>query len=236
LVRAVADVPLLVGAISEAMAAPLSPLDGAPRLGLCRTELWRRAAPDARADVEAVAERLAAAGAEMRDVDLGPAFVGLAEAQATIMAAEAAESFRFERERHRDLLSPALHTWLDEGARTPAERVTAAHTQADRCRAAFPAAISGCDALLTLSAPGEAPAGLDSTGDPAFNRMWTLLHVPCLSLPAATGVSGLPIGVQLIGRVGGDAALLSVAAWAEQSLGLVRAVSARVGGSPPSAR
>jgi amidase len=82
--------------------------------------------------------------------------------------------------------------------------------------------MSGSDALLTLSAPGEAPPGLDSTGDPAFNRIWTLLHVPCASLPAATGASSLPIGVQLIGRAGADAELLSVAAWAEQSLGLVR--------------
>ena len=222
LVRAVADVPLLLAAMTGRPAVPIAPLPRTPRLGLCRTEIWPNAAADARAALEAVAQRLAAVGAEVREVELGPEFAGLAGGQGTIMAAEAAQSLRFEREQHADLLSQALRAWLEQGARTPAEQLDAARAQADRCRAAFPAAMSGCDALLTLSAPGEAPAGLDSTGDPAFNRIWTLLHVPCASLPAATGNSGLPIGVQLIGRAGGDAQLLSVAAWAEQSLGLVR--------------
>jgi Asp-tRNA(Asn)/Glu-tRNA(Gln) amidotransferase A subunit family amidase len=152
------------------------------------------------------------------------------------MGAEAAESFRFELERHADRLSPALRSWLEQGARTTSEQLAAARSQAERCRREFPAAMSGCDGLVTLSAAGEAPAGLDSTGDPAFNRIWTLLHVPCVSLPAATGKSGLPIGVQLIGRMQEDASLLSVAAWAERTLGLVRAMSARVGESPPLAR
>jgi amidase len=183
-----------------------------------------------------VAERLAAAGAEVREVDLGPEFDGLAGAQAAIMGAEGAESFRIERERHADMLSPALRAWLEQGARITPEQLVAARAQAERCRAAFPAAMSGCDALLTLSAPGQAPAGLASTGDPGFNRIWTLLHVPCLSLPAAAGASGLPIGVQLIGRAGEDAALLCVAAWAERSLGMAREMSAQVGGSAPLAR
>jgi amidase len=60
--------------------------------------------------------------------------------------------------------------------------------------------------------------GLDSTGDPRFNRTWTLLGAPCVNLPAGTGEGGLPVGVQLVGRPGDDARLLATAIWAERQL------------------
>ena len=75
------------------------------------------------------------------------------------------------------------------------------------------------DALLVPSAPGEAPARLDMTGDPLFNRTWTLLQLPCVTVPAGRGDAGLPIGVQLVGRFGDDARLLAVAQFAERALG-----------------
>jgi Asp-tRNA(Asn)/Glu-tRNA(Gln) amidotransferase A subunit family amidase len=76
----------------------------------------------------------------------------------------------------------------------------------------------GLDVLLTPSAPGEAPEGLASTGDPVFNRVVTLLGFPAFSLPAGLGPSGLPLGVQLVGAPGGEEALLAVAAWIEARL------------------
>jgi Asp-tRNA(Asn)/Glu-tRNA(Gln) amidotransferase A subunit family amidase len=72
---------------------------------------------------------------------------------------------------------------------------------------------------LTPSAPGEAPVGLDSTGDASFNRGWTMLHVPCVSVPAGMGPGGLPIGVQIVGRIGADARTLAAAAFLEDALG-----------------
>jgi Asp-tRNA(Asn)/Glu-tRNA(Gln) amidotransferase A subunit family amidase len=75
------------------------------------------------------------------------------------------------------------------------------------------------DVLLTPSAPGEAPAGLTSTGDPIFNRVVTLLGLPAISLPAGLGPSGLPLGVQLVGARRAEAALLAAAAWVEPRLG-----------------
>ncbi len=78
---------------------------------------------------------------------------------------------------------------------------------------AFAGATAGLDVLLTPAAPGEAPAGLGWTGDPAFNSLWTALHAPCVTVPAGDRPGGLPLGVQLVGRVGEDAAVLAAAHW-----------------------
>ena len=74
------------------------------------------------------------------------------------------------------------------------------------------------DLLLAPSARGEAPSGLGNTGDPIFNRFWTLLGAPCIALPFNTGPFGLPLSVQLIGPRGRDDQLIAWARWAERQL------------------
>ena len=74
------------------------------------------------------------------------------------------------------------------------------------------------DVLLVPSARGEAPAGLGYTGDPIFNRFWTLLGSPCVALPFNTGPFGLPLSVQLVGPHRGDDQLIAWARWVEQRL------------------
>jgi amidase len=73
--------------------------------------------------------------------------------------------------------------------------------------------------LLTAATPGEAPAGLQSTGDPRLQELWTTLHLPALCLPCGTGPTGLPLSVQLIGRAYADTHLLGAARVAEAALG-----------------
>ena len=75
---------------------------------------------------------------------------------------------------------------------------------------------------MAPAAPGEAPAGLLYTGNPVFSRMWTLLGVPCVTMPAIWGDSGLPTGIQLIGRLGRDAPLMAAALFAERTLAEAR--------------
>ncbi len=89
---------------------------------------------------------------------------------------------------------------------------------AGRCRTALPGLFDDIDILIAPSVRGEAPIGLHATGDPVFNRIWTLLYVPCLNLPAIDGPAGLPVGVQVIGPRGADARTLSLARWVEQVL------------------
>ena len=78
-------------------------------------------------------------------------------------------------------------------------------------RVDFDREFGDADVMLTLSAPGEATMGIASQGMATFNRIWTALHVPCISIPGMTGKNGLPIGMQLVQRRYEDARLLQVA-------------------------
>src|SRR5260221_13670697 len=100
---------------------------------------------------------------------------------------------------------------------TPAAYDEARHYAA-AARAQLAEFFGDFDAMLVPAAPGEAPAAA-TTGDPVFNRPWTLLHLPCVTLPGRRGPVGLPVGVQLVGPPHGDAALLGVALFAEAALG-----------------
>jgi Asp-tRNA(Asn)/Glu-tRNA(Gln) amidotransferase A subunit family amidase len=213
--RALEDLPLLLGALG----LPLdhTPLLRPPRIGVWRTELWGLATPAAKHCVDGAARGLAAAGALVRDVELDVEG-SLAEAQVTVMGVEAAASLSQLRAAHEEALSPKLRKFLEAGSSTPPARYQAALALAEAGRRSVAHAFLGVDVLLTPSATGEAPVGLESTGDPAFNRIPTLLGLPCLNVPGAVGPEGLPVGLQLVGASGGDAALLAVAAWVTSHL------------------
>jgi Asp-tRNA(Asn)/Glu-tRNA(Gln) amidotransferase A subunit family amidase len=91
------------------------------------------------------------------------------------------------------------------------ERYDAAQTLARNCRRTLADVFVECDILLAPSAPGAAPASLEMTGDPVFNRMWTLLRTPCVTLPVAVASNGLPVGLQVIGAFGSDVETLAAA-------------------------
>jgi Asp-tRNA(Asn)/Glu-tRNA(Gln) amidotransferase A subunit family amidase len=215
-VRDPADLELLL----PPMGVPLAPAPALPpRLGLCRSPQWPLAEPATRALVERTAARLASEGAAVTEVRLPPECDGLFEAQKTVMAFEAARALGALRARHEALLSPVLLDLLRAGEATPASGYAEALALAARCREAVAGIFRGVDALLTPAAIGEAPLGLASTGDPAFNRIWTLLHLPCLGLPAGRGPAGLPVGVQLVGPHRGDGAVVAAARWGYPRLG-----------------
>jgi amidase len=218
LVRRVADVPPLLAALLPSPGAAAARTGEVPRLALCRTEQWPLAEASTRRILEDAAARLGRAGARVEERELGPEFQGLVAAQRAIMAAEAARTFRPILAEHGDAVSAVLRELVREGEGVGAEREEAARRQAAACRTLLAGVFAGLDALLTPSTIGEAPRGLESTGDPAFNRMWTLLGTPCVSLPAARGPAGMPVGVQLVGARGADEALLGLAAWAEGAL------------------
>ena len=81
-----------------------------------------------------------------------------------------------------------------------------------RCRTIHAKLSSICDACITLSAPGPAPVGIASMGDPTFAIPASLLGVPTVSLPLFE-VQGLPLGLQVMGFNGADAELFAAAAF-----------------------
>ena len=188
------------------------------RVGYCRTEHWGRAEPAAVAALDQVAARLKSAGIDMAELELPELFNGLAEEQQTIMAFEALLTLAVERRDHAARMSAKILELLEAGRACPEGRYEIALRRAAAARAAFEGVMASLDLLITPSAPGEAPQGRATTGDPVFNRIWTLLHVPCLTLPVARGPQGLPLGVQLVGRFKADHQLLAQARWIEAEL------------------
>jgi Asp-tRNA(Asn)/Glu-tRNA(Gln) amidotransferase A subunit family amidase len=219
--RSVADIALFRAAVMAIPYAPPAMPGRAPRLALCRTMHWGKAAPEGRAVLEEAANRLRAAGAEIVEAELPASCDRVSEVQNRHSYFEAPRNHAPQRYRHEALLSPALrHGRLDGGQKLSLDEFRAAWRAADRMRAAAQEWAGGFDAILTLPAPGQAPKTLASTGDAIFNGLWTVLHMPCLTLPAGAGSDGLPVGVQLIGKRHGDARLLDIGLWIESKLGV----------------
>jgi len=220
LARTVPDVALFVAALSDRRELLIEqPQAGAPRVGLCRTHEWDRADPETKAVFEDASSRLTKAGASVRDITLPPQFAGLVDAQLTVMVREVAQSLAHEWHSHRDSLSAKMIAMIEAGLGVSAERYDAARTLARQCRAELASVFADIDVVLAPSAAGEAPRGIRATGDPLFNRMWTLLRTPCIHLPVGVGPRGLPVGVTIAGPIGADRSTLLAADWIHARLG-----------------
>ena len=181
------------------------------RIGLCRTDQWQQAQPETAAAVEAAARGLARMGAKVSDIALPAEFNDIVESFRVISAIEAARALTTEAREHAD----KLNFWVRDSLLAAKQFDPASYERAQRhvieCQRALSNIFRQVDVLLTPSVPGEAPADLESMSNSVFNRTWTLVQAPCVTLPTATGPHGMPIGVQLVGPVGSDLKTLSVA-------------------------
>ena len=217
--RSAEDAAFFAGVLSERPALRhLSSPQQVPRFGLYRTPAWAQAEPATVAALDAARMALERAGATVMELPIAPEHEGLSEAQDTIMWFETVRALAHERIEHSAQLSPPLAQLIDAGMAVGADVYDQARVRTAEARAKLDAFFGPCDAVLVPAAPGEAPAGLGNTGDPIFNRMWTLLGVPCAALPARWSDNGLPTGVQLVGRVNDDARLMLCAAFLERAL------------------
>jgi Asp-tRNA(Asn)/Glu-tRNA(Gln) amidotransferase A subunit family amidase len=132
---------------------------------------------------------------------------------------ECARALEWEYANRRELLSPSIVGHIEKGWSISRARYEEAMRNGMRYRARIEEVFASHDFLLTPSAPGEAPHGLANTGNSVFNRTWTFLGVPCVTLPVFTGAGGLPIGVQIVGPYMGDTRTLRWAEWIRQVLG-----------------
>jgi Asp-tRNA(Asn)/Glu-tRNA(Gln) amidotransferase A subunit family amidase len=211
LARSIADVAALHGVLNGGAGA-LAKVDvGTLRIGVCHTNNWQHAQPetvDAMVDAE---KRLAAAGANMRQAELPGVFDGIEETFGVISSVEAARALAQEAREHHDKLNFWIRDALAAAARHTPARFDQAQRHAIECQRALASLFESCDVLLTPSTSGEAPADLISVSSSAFNRTWTLMHVPCVTIPAYRGPNGMPVGVQIVGPIGSDARTMSAA-------------------------
>jgi Asp-tRNA(Asn)/Glu-tRNA(Gln) amidotransferase A subunit family amidase len=218
--RSVADCALAMAAMTgRALGDPEAKPDRAPRLGLTLGQEPGKAAPETVALLHRVADLARKAGAEVVDFTLPPELLKAAETHPALMNMETAQALAWELDEARAQLSPVLVERMDWARSQPMSAFREARLAQSAAKLAFPRAMEGLDALLTPSAPGEAPEGLGWTGDATFNLLWTTLWGPNVTVPAGTGPKGLPLGVQLVGRIGEDAAVLGWARWLQAAMG-----------------
>ena len=217
--REVADLALAFEALSGRARPDLNSFSGKPRIGVCRTPRWALADAATQANLERAAQRLAQAGAQVKPFDLPHGSDELFDRHKVIMGYETARALAWEYVTHPDKISATLKPRLDEGWAVKRPAYDQMRGVAERCRRGLAQDLREIDFLLTPSAAGEAPPlELATTGDPVFNRAWTLFGVPCVTLPYGRGPKGLPLGVQLVGAFDGDMALLGWASWADKAL------------------
>ena len=214
-VRKANDVALVRAAYGH---AAVEPPRQPPRIGLIRTPWWTMAEPYNRRNVEDAARTLRSLGATVREWKAPDGWAALVEAQHRIMTKEATQSYASERRRSSALFSPTMQAVMAEGDAVTTTQYAEARRRKRTALADLEEVWEQCDLLLAPAARGEAPSGLGYTGDPIFNRFWTLLGSPCIALPFNSGPLGLPLSVQLIGRHGDDDRLVAWAGWVESRL------------------
>ena len=190
-----------------------------PMFAFVKTPLWDGVDGDAR---EAFTELVDHLGARVEELDLSGLVDDAFAWHAAISGSETAVNLSHEWEHGRDGLSALLRERIERGLSVHAHEYLHARARVPELNASFTELFEQrYDAILTPCAFGTAPAGLESTGDPAFCLLWTLCGMPALSIPLMRGANGLPLGVQLVGSRHGDARLLRTARWLVTLLGSV---------------
>ena len=181
-----------------------------PKLAVVRTPWWNRLDEDVQggfAELEAhLADHVGA-------FSLPESAAKVIDWHRTIMEADIAANYAADFERGADKLSVSLRTQIERGRAITAVDYLQAIARIPIVGEAIDDVFDRYDAIITPATLGPAPAGLDSTGDPLFCTLWTYCGMPAISLPLLQAENGLPVGVQLVGRVGDDARLLRTARW-----------------------
>jgi amidase len=216
--RTVEDVALHRDVLIGADPVPVAELPSPPRIGFVRPPQWPRLDASTQRLLEDAAQRLARAGAKVKDALLPAAFDGAEEAHRRISCREFALNFTREIEHHWEALSEDLRNGkIRIGRQTSYEEYRGALDLAERCRRELARLFGDYDVLLAPAAIGEAPVGMN-TGDSTLASSWTLMHVPTMNVPGLKGPHGLPVGAQVIAARHEDRRLFAAARWIHRHL------------------
>ncbi len=196
--------PHLVKVVAEEPPVP-------PRLAFAATPAWDEFADDD--SKQAFTELLEHLGDSAETVTLDKPFEQVYGWLKTIMGADQAMNYHREYKRGKDKLSPVMVDMIEQGQKVLAVDYNQAAATRDGLNRLLSEIFDEYDAIITPASTGQAPVGLDTTGNPIFSTPWTFCGVPAVSLPLLQGSDGMPIGVQLVGPKGDDARLLRTARW-----------------------
>ena len=219
LAREVEDFELARSVLCGSSPAALPDLDDAPlRISLFRGPHWMDGSIEMRDVCQRAIAALKTVGVQTGEIACPQVFKSLTEAQKIVMAYDVAHARIYEYSRYCEQISPQFRELFESGLKLSRNDFELACLTRDRAARILQTLFVDNDLILTPAAPGEAPEGLDATGDPLFSRGWNLLQVPCVSIPYGKGANGLPLSVQLVGRMGGDDDLLAAAKWVASQL------------------
>lgn len=211
--RDVDDVALVWNVLVGANTVSLSSRATPPRLLVFGGHQWDRAAPETVSALSQTIGYLERRGAHVVELPLPDGFGELSKARVVINGYERARALGWEAAHHGGSLSDAMSRVIANGRTFSYDDYLGALRLVERWRHWFVNTIESYDAVVTAAVSGEAPLGLASTGDASFQEIWSLLHLPAITLPLATGPSGLPVGVQFVGPRLDDLQLLQLAKW-----------------------
>ena len=179
---------------------------------------------DSRAGLMAVLDTL---GGQVERLDADRSFTGLVECQNIIHYYEIARNLAEIRESHNDILSSQVAKLMAYGATISDDAYQEAIELRNGAVSYFGSFFNDFDAIITPSAPGEAPLfSAGNTGNPIFSTVWTLCGLPCLNMPVLMSENDMPIGVQLVGGREKDDRLLRIGSWMLATLNAVEADAA----------
>jgi len=184
-----------------------------PIIGMCRSFEWSKADAHIQEAFENCKKIFIDQGAHVIDLELPLDFKDLLQAHRTILHFEMSRGFMDILERHSSLMRPELLDRTLQGLKVTGQEYQIAQILARKCRQLLDGVLGQCNVLFTPAATGEAPSGEAYSGDTTMNQVWTLLHGPCISVTGGQGPNGLPLAMQVVGRIDDDAKTLLAAHW-----------------------
>jgi Asp-tRNA(Asn)/Glu-tRNA(Gln) amidotransferase A subunit family amidase len=151
-------------------------------------------------------------------LDLPDLFADLHEDHRKVMEGDLARSFDDEYRRGKAQLSAVLRDMIERGQQVSDNEYRAALARIEEYVAFLDQVFEDYDAIITPATPGPAPAGIDATGSPVMNTIWTFCGTPALNLPLLQNEQGMPLGVQMVGARNDDARLFRSARWLLEKL------------------
>lgn len=208
----VADAVHVFDAVRPAHLRPGQPREpGVDRIVFLEDELLAAMEPGTMAACTDAMDQLAARGARVETRASPVSFVRLEQLQQSVTGYEIGRTLRHLLELPADQVGAKLRAAIEVGLTISENRYLDERAEMNRLRTVLLEASTDVDAFLWPAAPGPAPAGLASTGDPRFIAPWTALGGPIITLPVGKAPNGLPLGCLLAGKPGGDLDLAALA-------------------------